>query len=146
MTCNRITQLQQPFMGITSGCTQVKPQFNNTSIFNYSSYNRQTNINQTFINKDNAGVSINNNITVNNYNQFGSKVGIQPGFSQKVGQFFNGYKKQPQIGCACKQQNKFIGWGQFSRSYIYQPVQRFCSNITNKLRNFMNFRYSNVNA
>ena len=126
--CNRV--IQQPSV------------FNNnyTNNFNYTSYNRQTNVYQTFINNDNANLSINNNITVNNYNQYGQRTGlnaVQPGFNQRIGQFLCGYRQPVQTGCGCRQP---ITFGKL----CYQPIQRFCSSIAGKLRSFMGARFSNV--
>lgn len=126
MLCNR--PMVQPFNTFNNQTTNV---FNN----NYTTYNRYTNINQTFINNENAQLSVNNNITVNNYNQIGQKK-AQPG---KIGQFLCGYRT-PKVGCGCSQSR--FGYGNYFGTN--GSVRRFCSNIAGKLRNFMNFRYSNV--
>ena len=127
--CNRIIQQPSVFT-------------NNTYVNNF--YNRQTNINQTFINKDNAQLSISNNITVNNYGVFGRKQGlgtVKPGFGQKIGNFLCGYRQPVQRGCGCQKQ---VAYKHPLRPFFHQPVQRFCSSIAGKLRGFMNFRYGNV--
>ena len=136
--CNRF--IQQPGVFTTN---------NNTYVNNF--YNRQTNISNTFINQDNAGVSINSNVTVNNYN-YGRKTGFAPlrqTCPSKIGQFLGGYRKPVQTGCGCKQPIQYglgskLGWGQRFGQYFHQPVQRFCTGITNTLRGFMNARFGNV--
>ena len=132
--CNRIAQQPNVFTN------------NNTYVSNF--YNRQTNINQTFINNDNAGLSINNNVTVNNYNQIGRRSGLfgtHSIFGRRVGQPVCGYRKPLQkIGCGCQPQRPRIGWGQRFGQYFHQPIQRFCSGIAGTLRSFMGARFSNV--
>ena len=132
-------------------CNRIATQpsvFNNTYVSNF--YNRQTNINQTFINKDNAGISYNSNVTVNNFNYFGRPTGcgtVRPGFGHKIGNFLCGYRQPVQTGCGCQTRPKF-GFGHFFGQrfgqYFHQPIQRFCSSIAGTLRGFMGARFSNV--
>lgn len=137
MLCNR--PMVQPLNTQTTNICNNNNYYTNN--FNYTTYNRFTNINQTFINNENAQLSVNNNITVNNYGQMRQKsvCGQQQGFGQKIGQFLCGYRT-PQVGCGCNQ-NRF-GYGNYFGTN--GSVRRFCSSITDKMRNFMNFRYSNV--
>lgn len=135
---------------MTVFCNRIVPQpgvFTNSNTYVKSFYNRQTNINQTFINQNNAGVSINNNITVNNYGIFGRRQSlgtVNPGFGCKIGQFLGGYRNPIQkIGCGCQARPQ-IGWGQQFRQAFHYPVQRFCSSIAGTLRGFMGARLSNV--
>lgn len=135
--CNSIGQSFRGF-GFGCGVAAPRPQFNQQNIFNYSSYNRTTNINQTFINNENANLSIRNNITVNNFNQYNSGLRtIQPGFRQRIGQFFGGCRpKQPTCGC-----------NPYKPLYKqHQPMYRFFTNFADKFRSFMGFRSMAANV
>ena len=138
--CNSIGQ---SFAGFGFGCVPVaRPQVQQPNILNFSSYNRTTNVNQTFINNENANLSIKNNITVNNFNQYNNYSGlrtVQPGFRQRIGNFLCGYRPQQQPTCGCNPYKPLY------KNY-YNPIQRFCTNFADKFRNFMNFRSMAANV
>ena len=139
--CNSIGQ---SFTGFGFGCTAVAPRPQvNQSVF----YNRTTNINQTFINNENANLSIRNNITVNNFNQYNSGLRtVQPGFRQRIGQFFGGYK-QPVCGYKTYQPKCGYKYNPFKPLYKqYNPINRFFTSFANKFRSFMDFRVKAANV
>lgn len=136
--CNFIGQPTQIFRGFTGyGYKAVQPQtsvFNNTYTNNIT--NNYTNINQTFINQNNANFSYNSNVTINNYN-FGKNNTLP--FGTKVGNFLNKFR-HPVVkgGCGCKQPVPQIGCKQQNRG-VWQ-------NFATTFRNFMNFRSNIYNA
>ena len=129
--CNLISQPMTAFRGF-SPCryNAVQPKasiFNNTYTANVT--NNYTNINNTFINKDNAGISYNSNITVNNFYN-GRNYGLP--FGNKIGGFLNKFR-QPIVkgGCGCKQPVPQVGC--YQRRGVWPT-------LANTFRNFMNFR------
>ena len=139
--CNFINpQLNQPVQ--TLGCVRQQPatNFNNTSIFNNFTTNNNYTTNNIF-NTTNNYVSIKNNLTVNNYYE-AQKSGlrtIQPGFQQRIGQFFGGCKpKQPVIpqkqGCGCAKQPVLQkqGYGYLGRGKSYESYMDYWLNWPGK--------------
>ena len=130
--CNLISQPMTAFRGFsTCGYNAVQP---NTSVFNNaytnSVTNSYTNVNNTFINQNNANISYNSNITVNNFYN-GRNYGFP--YGNKVGNFLNQFR-QPVVksGCGCKRTVPQIGCNQ--RRGVWQT-------FANTFRNFMNFKY-----
>ena len=74
-----------------------------TNNYNLTQFNRFTNVNQNYYNIENGGVSVDTDITINNYNY-----GTRPytGYIKRngykgIGNFLCGYRKPVQQGCGC---------------------------------------------
>ena len=152
MTCTAINQ-QQYLPVANCGIQYQAPanNYQNTSIFNNLNSFTTNNI----YNTTNNFVSIRNSFSVNNYYgapQSGLKT-IQPGFSQRIGQFFGGCKTQqpvkqpcqPRIpqkqGCGCG--SKIQQRPQLFKKYgnFFQTCRGAYRGVADMFRSFMTYRF-----